>query len=64
MPAVATRAFRAFIRAHVEAGYEQQEPDYIGWTINPRGLRGYHHANGTWGWPQKWRSDVTVEIVK
>lgn len=57
-------AFGKLVRGLVAAGYEAHDADDACWSINPRGLRGYHHEDGRWGWPQKWRPPVTVDIVE
>jgi hypothetical protein len=56
-------AFNKLVRALVADGCEAHDKTDAGWSINPRGLRGYHHEDGTWGWPKKWDAKVTVEIV-
>jgi hypothetical protein len=56
-------AFNKLVRELDAAGYVAVAATSPGWTINLRGLRGYYHGDGTWGWPQKWGSEVTVEVV-
>lgn len=56
-------AFNKLVRALVADDYEAHDKESLGWSINPRGLRGYYHGKGKWGWPQKWGPKVTVEVV-
>jgi hypothetical protein len=60
----AEKYFRTLTAGLKRDGYEARPATYVGWTIDPRGRRGYYNgAVGAWGSSQPWSRDVSIKTV-